>query len=30
MTGLVLAQCITACGHQGQALAQCILKMLGM
>lgn len=30
MTGYLLAQCITACGHHGAVLAQCIQKMLGM
>lgn len=30
MTGLLLSQCIHACGHHGQALAECIKMMLNM
>jgi hypothetical protein len=30
MFGLVLAQCIHACGVKGQALAECIRMMLNM
>lgn len=29
MIGQALAQCIQACGLQGQELANCILMMLG-
>ena len=29
MVGQALAQCIQACGLQGQELANCILMMLG-
>lgn len=29
MIGQALAQCIQACGMQGQELANCILMMLG-
>lgn len=30
MIGQALAQCIQACGMQGQQLANCILMMLGL